>query len=487
MNLPKPSFRQLLLACWLLCPPIVNASTYYVNPAVTNDSGSGTKERPKKHLASGLALLSAKGGDTLILAAGLYDSPRDAITRSTAIHNGRSGAFNTIKAEADGSAVLAREFDLPLTSAFLQFEGLKWDGAFTKAVAGHHLKFLRCAFRGGPGSGNAASVTVGTNDQSPGATYVLIEDSWIYGPGGRYKLLAYNAEYVVFRRVVVRHDGGWTYDHQNPQGGITIYNSKDVQLQNVMVIDSDLVYQGWEAGIYLPKSDDPKTLPLHSGTRIKGSIVLNVAGNAIGFDGLGRIQDAQVDNTVIWRAGGGIALNNGSHSVTAHNLTIGEISGAAFAVWGGKGSVLDVRHSIVHKVGSSFNRQAGSLTHRYNNCHKVRAIRCSEIGETSYDPMTNGLKYLPQIEAASSLKTAGENMNQVGAQVLKRIGSANSLFGDDEFDSVTGDALWPWPNEERLRNDVCSGDITRGLCAQAASLTNYVWGFLGSMPPAYVR
>ena len=78
-------------------------------------------------------------------------------------------------------------------------------------------------------------------------------------------------------------------------------------------------------------------------------------------------------------------------------------------------------------------------------------------------------------------------MNQVGAQVLKRIGSANSIFGDHEFDSVTGEALWPWPNEERLRNDVCSGGITRGLCAQAGSLTNYVWSFLGSMPPAYVR
>ena len=103
----------------------------YVDSMAPSDTGKGTMASPKKFLASGLAMMSAAGGDTVILAPGSYSTPGDAITRSMRPPNGKPGAYNVIRAAIDGSVSLTREFSLPLTSAYLQFEGLTWDGAYT--------------------------------------------------------------------------------------------------------------------------------------------------------------------------------------------------------------------------------------------------------------------------------------------------------------------------------------------------------------------
>lgn len=456
-------------------------AVHYVDASALNDAGKGSQASPKKFLASGMALMSGNGGDTLVLAAGIYSDSKNGIARNTVVPSGKPGAYNVIKAAVDGSVLLTAALDLPLNAAYLQFEGLKWDSPLAKGIAGHHLKFLRCAFRGGPAAGNTVSLAIGTNDKTPGAQYVLIEDSWVYGPGGRYKLLVYNAEFVVLRRVVVRHDGGWSHDGRNPQGGITIYNSKDVQLQNAAVIDSDLAYSGWEAGIYLVKNTDSKTLPIHTGTRVRGSIVLNISGRAVGIEGWGRVQDARFEDTVIWKAGDGLSLNNGTHAVAARGLTVGNVSGTAFAIWGGSETTLDVRNSIVFNSRFAFQQQAGGVTHSHNNCSKTGT--CSSAGETSYDPISNGLKYLPRIEAGTPLKSAGEGRQQVGAEIVNRIGQSGSLFGEVGFENVGSDSLWPWPYEGRLKVDLCEGGIARGMCGTSLSLTDYVWSRLGSASP----
>ncbi len=453
--------------------------TIFVDAAAANDAGNGTPAKPKKILASGMAMMSAMGGDTLILASGTYSAPGDAITRFVRVPNGKPGAYNVIKAAVDGGVTLTGEFSLPLTSEYLQFEGLKWDSANSKALAGHHLKFLRCAFKGAPSEGNVATLTIGTNDHTPGAQHVLIEDSWVYGPGGRYKILVYNAEFVVMRRVFVRHDAGWKYDDRNPQGGVTIYNSKDVHLQNSLVIDSDLDYPGWGAGIYIVKNNDRTLLPVHSGTRVTGSIVLNVKGSAIGFDGLGRVVDARIQDSVIWDATNGLFLNNGDHAVSVGGLTVGKLTKGAFGVYAGPGATLDVQHTIVVNTDFAFAGEngRGTIARKYNNCNANRNGRCNAIGETTYSPFSSGLKYLPRIEEKTPLKNGGEGGRQVGAQIVNRIGANGSMFGEAGFDAQTSESLWPWPNEARLWSDVCAG-VTRGFCGKNLSLTEYIWNYL---------
>lgn len=425
--------------------------------------------------------MSERGGDVLILADGEYDDVNDKILRATKIRNGKPGAYNVIKAESDGQVILKENFDLPLSAAFLQFEGLKWHSPRTKGIAGHHLKFLRCSFSGGPPTGNSASVSIGTNDQTPGAQYILFEDSWVYGPGGRYKVLIFNAEFVVLRRTVVRHDGGWTYDGRNPQGGITIYNSKDVQLQNTIVFDSDLQYVGWEAGIYLVKNSDTKTLPFQTGTFVRGSIIFNLSKRAIGVEGWGRVQGARFEDSVIWNAGEGLSLNNGSHTATVRGMTVGKVAGTAFAIWGGAESSLDVRNSIVAESGTAFRQQAGRVTHSFNNC--FRSGSCTSVGESRVDPKKNGLLYLPRIEQGSRLKNSGEEMRQVGAEILQRIGHHGTLFGEPGFDQLTSEDLWPWPEEGRLKKDLCASGVSRGFCNVSLSLSEYLWNHLGSVSP----
>jgi hypothetical protein len=458
-----------------------------VDASAPNDNGIGSRASPKKFLTSGVRLMSPRGGDTLILAAGTYSGAENSITRSTRLRNGRAGtngspdAYNVIRAKLDGGTVITGRLDLPLDSAYLRFEGLKWDASDQKSIVGHHLKFLRCAFKNGPSTGNSASVTVGTNDRTPGAHDILVEDSWVYGPGGRYKLLVFNSRNVVLRRVVVRHDGGWIPSNQNPQAGIAIYNSPGVELQNAIVIDSTLRYPDWLGAIAHVQNNLPGTLE-NSGARVRGGIVLNIADVGISYEGSSNITGAYISDTVIWKvARSALTLNGGSHTVTAERLTVGDIAvGAAINVFGGPESNLAVRHSIVYRsMDMAFNQRRGTLTESQNNCFPWSGGgNCAGPGDTAIDPRANGLKFLPRVEAGSALATAGQ-----GANIIMRIGTSGSLYGAAGFNSPTGESLWPWPNQDRIKDDFCDDGVTRGVCGTPLSLTDYVWSFLGSASP----
>ena len=482
----------LAVVCLTLAPPVALGATYFVDASAPDDGGTGSRTRPKKYLVSGLRLMSARGGDTLVLEPGIYAGRRNSILPTTLLHGARAGfkeaarSYNIIRASVDGGATIRGVLDMPLDSAFLQFEGLKWDSLEEKKIVGHHLKFIRCAFENGPATGNVNTVTIGTNDRTPGARDVLVEDSWVYGPGGRYKLLVFNSQRVVLRRVVVRHDAGWIPSDDNPQGGIAIYNSQDVALQNGIVLDSDLDYADWLGAIAHVQNRIDGTL-VSSRISVRGSIVLNIANVGVSYEGNGAILDAQIANTVIWKvARSALTLNGGSHLVLAHNLTVGDVSaGDAINLFGGKDATLLVRNSIV-STGSTraFYRQRGLLEENNNNCYSMyRYAPCASIGDTSLDPRRNGLSRLPRVDEGSALDRA-----RLGANVTTRIGVSGTLYGEPGFDESSREALWPWPLELRLKTDLCEGGIRRGLCGTGLSLTEYIWNFLdaatqGHEPP----
>ena len=71
----------------------------------------------------------------------------------------------------------------------------------------------------------------------------------------------------------------------------------------------------------------------------------------------------------------------------------------------------------------------------------------------------------------------------VGATIESKIGASGALVNESGFDADTGVALWPWPNEARIKNEMCTAaGVTRGFCSDA-SLTNYVWNYLGNGNP----
>jgi hypothetical protein len=78
------------------------------------------------------------------------------------------------------------------------------------------------------------------------------------------------------------------------------------------------------------------------------------------------------------------------------------------------------------------------------------------------------------VEAGSPCAGGGEGATNCGAAVLHRY----------QDGVLSGTALWPWPNEERIKKEMCTdAGVTRGFCGKA-SITEYVWTYLGNSVPA---
>jgi hypothetical protein len=465
--------RLATAALWITCAygAAVPAATFYVDASASNDHGDGSASRPKKYLSSGIELLSTHGGDTLIIRRGTYADRHDAIG---SVPSGRAAAYNVIKAAEDGTVLIKAELVLTRGDHYTQFEGLKWDSPTIKGVQGRYVKFLRCAFKGGPGSGNTMNLAIGTNDVTPGADYVLIEDSWVYGSGGRYKLLVYNADHIILRRVVVRHDGGWRYDFDNPQGGIVTYNSRNIRLQDVIVVDSLPDLPGFESNIYLVGNTSSATRP--DNVKISGAIVIGGGGNGIALDDSVPYANTQIEDSVIWGTTAGFSAHGAAHVATVNRVLV-HSGHTAFADWA-------ARHGITVKNSIAY-RNAGAALTDVTGSHIVSYGNGADSG-TILDPLANGLTYLPRIEPGSMLAHMGDGGGQVGPEIQKRIGRSGTLYGDPGFEELGSEDLWPWPYEARLKADFAELPA-RGFTAQPGTLTDYIWSMLGHPSPWAVR
>ena len=463
-------YKHLLTFLLTIMPVVVFSKNYYVDAKASDMWPDGTATSPVKTINDGINLMSSDGGDILIIRPGNYSE--DILS----VQNGEINSYNIIKAEKDGTVILTGEFYLPFSTQYVQFEGLKWDSHHTKAITGHHIKFLRCAFKGGPAKDNTVNVGIGSNDQSPGAHHILIEDSWAYGLGGRYNFLIYNSDSVVFRRVIARHDGGWQGSGYDPEAGITVYNSSNIEIQNSIVLDSDLKYQYWESAFYNVKNESSQ-LP-YKNTRIVGSIALNTpVGNAYSYDAGGVMNNTIIENSVAWKSGGGIALNGNNKSVTAKNLTLGEIIGTGIAIWGGDKNRLSLSNSILYKNKNKAIRiNAGHASLNKLNCYPKKYSPCGSH-PIFINPVSHGLKYIPVINKKSKLHSLN-----IGANITNQTGKSGTLYNDKDFNITTDISLWPWPYENRIKNDLCE-NTKRGLCSSSKSLTDYIWSYLGFKPP----
>ncbi|MBL8298716.1 MAG: hypothetical protein JNN30_10260 [Rhodanobacteraceae bacterium] len=466
--MPTSRYRALLptLVCLALLPVAGNAATYYVSAGAADDSGNGSAAQPKKTIRAAAALMSPLGGDTVIVRPGTYAGDGNRIDGLVA---GRSSAWNTVKAEIDASVRITALLEIPLGDHYLQFEGLDWTGATQKSVTGRYLKFLRCGFANGPATGNAVSLAIGTNNATPGAQYVLVEDSFAYGRGGRYNVLVYNADRVVLRRLVARHEDGWSDTQGNPQAVVSLYNSTNILTQNLLLLDSRP--SGYfEAALYHP-SNGPASAHIHN----SGAIVLNVANSGVGWDGGNASSDSRLSDSIVFKADFGLTINGAAHAGSLRNITLGQLGSGGINDYHGAG-LFNATNSLLSDINGG-NFQA--IAHSGNICFQAS---CGT--EPSMNPATSGLRWLPRIEAGSALATAGPGATRVGAVVLKRLGAPGSLHGEPGFDQPTAAELWPWPQEDRIRTALCTETgITTGFCA-ASSLTRYVWEQLGTAIPA---
>lgn len=454
-----------VLICILIglsVPVSAGAATIYVGPNETY-----------KTIQAGFAAMS--GGDTLIIRNGVYTGTSNSF--SSGIKSGTASAYTVIKAENDGGVEVNAPFYYDSAStSYVQIEGLKFTYTSSiKGMSGNHIKYLRCAFVGGPSSGNVITFAFG-------GSYNLMEDCWVYGAGGRYKVLLYRANHNIMRRCVVRQDAGWTYDGSNPEAGICVYESSNISLQNCIVIDSTLTYSGGYVGAYY--------LTGHAGNPASNNVeylgcmsINNTKGCAWHVDtddgGVGLV----FRDLVAYNNMASMVTSNTSMDMTIQRATIGNSTMYSFANWGSK--TMTVVDSDVWNTG----QYKGTIGSTYTNTYNPAIL--SGTGVTHINPLTNGQKYLTRIEDATTLKTGGQSDGQRGANVMYRVGQDGKLWGEAGYNTVTATALWPWPNEARIKSEMASFSA-RGFCTgtsrdgSAQTLTKYIWEQLGNTIPANI-
>jgi hypothetical protein len=442
------------------------AATYYVDASRPNNDGNGqTAAAAKKYIASGCSLLS--DNDTLIILDGVYSNPDDNFRSLT-------GSDKTIRARNDGGVIITAENAFFINADYLTIEGLKISGTSQKEIDGSHIKIIRCAFQGGPANGNVINFAFG-------GSYNLLEDCWFFGLGGRYKVLIYRADHDIMRRCVIRQDAGWTAYESDPEAGISIYESSHLRLQNVAVIDCNSTYTANYVGAYYvtghagnPSSDD---------LALAGCMSINNHGEHLHNDTDDGGTGCVINDFVAYGAGeDGIGASNTSMDMTVTRATIGGMKDCAIGNWGDY--TITLSNSVLWSCGSNVK---GSVAGSYCNTSDPNDL--SGTGITHINPLTNGLLYLPRIEDGSTLKTGGSGNSQRGAQIINRIGESGTTYGEPGYEAETGESLWPWPNEDRIKTDMAAVS-TRGFCAKVdglngrpLTLTSYIWEYLGNPCP----
>lgn len=451
-----------------------SGTSYYVS-TTGNDNNAGSASSPFLTIQKGLSVLSP--GNTLMIRDGTYGGSSNSLIN---LPNGTPGNTITIQAENEGNVILAAGLTMAHTNSYLTFQGLRFQDSNGRAILGNHLKFFRNEFKGGCASGNCVNTAVGTNDYNDTAD-ILFEDNWWHGQGGRYNLLVYNANRVVVRRAVIRHDAGWTDTKGDPEAGLNFYNSSDCSAQNVVIVDNDLTYHTWQGAFYSVYNNSSPNATLNNSWY--GNIALN--GRAVGFrlDGNGPVTGIVVQDMVMWDHESSAAMGSGSSviGVTLNRITAGtsKFSGASI---GFEQYATTYAGTVTNAIVANTNADAFAVSMTYFDSFN-NGNTSAGTGRVLYSPFTNGLSYLTRIEAGSALKTAGSGGGQIGAQIVNRIGSSGTLQGESGWNVDTGTALWPFPFETRIKKELCTDPgITRGFCS-SLSLTDYIHNYLGNGNP----
>lgn len=270
-----------------------------------------------------------RAGETLVVEDGTYD---DSIGNDT-FPRGSARGYTSIVARHPGAVTISGGLDLYENGElYLDLEGLRFVDDGSKTVAGGHVRLVGDSFVNGPADGNAAVLSIGTNDWAPGAWNIEVTDAIVYGRGGRYDVLVYRATEVTLTRVVARKDGGWSGDDQsNPEGVVIFYESSHCVCDGCIVLDSISESGDETLGGIIVNSHDAT---LSTDTEIRASAAIDNDYPGITLEGHGEVNDARiVDSYASGNASNGVTLNVGG-DVTVTRLTAIANEGDGIANYG---------------------------------------------------------------------------------------------------------------------------------------------------------
>lgn len=487
-------------------------TTYYISPSGSDSNDGRSLARPYKSFSKAFSAMI--GGDELILLDGTYSDAAgtgyisDRGTRSGQPPSGPNLAKPTyVHALNPGNVTIQGALGLGTTTrkvSFATIQGITFDGGGSLYNTSY-VTVKDCGFKGALG--------IGTNDHSMGNSYALLEDVWAWA-NERITFIVYRSDHVVVRRAVFRQDGcivTGCSDPGNAVVGTSIYNSHDVSFQNVVVLDSVLGPNGFGgAGDFMATWHNNFFFPWHRNEWL-GSMSINTQLGPSFFYDIDNLAAAQqpmatFKDIVAWNASAGFAANMNcgagcaAHNITVQNATL-KTNGNGDGVWINSNltnGVIDIKNIVAFGGG---NRGISTPQRpSYMNAHGFRTsydqTTCATGCYTS-DPTADGatpsIRYPHRVEATGFLKGKGQNGSDIGANIVFRYGADGTRHGEPGYNTLTTSPLWPWPNEDRIKREMCTG-TTRGFCSTGQrlgnlgpmTLTTYIWELFNTPLPAGV-
>ncbi|MBI4776337.1 MAG: hypothetical protein HY788_19520 [Deltaproteobacteria bacterium] len=513
----RPGAEVLLLAlCLFLWNPSAFAETYYVDGTSGNDaSGNGSSGSPWRTIKKGLSGLEP--GDTLVVRDGVYTGEENNISGEfggyDGMPSGEPGKYITIEAEHYLGAVIDgedtyRPVFLWENAAYLIFENLHFrnagplnGGANFRAQDCRHIKVLNCV----------SEEAYFGHFWFYNSKYCLVEGCAAWGRSaysyvfvGEYDDYT-RSQYNVVRRCVSRRDVHYYPDHQaNHYASFVAYWADNTYFQNCISLDGvhvedehNVQDDDWIADAVFFTTNGA------SNFSAVGCVTVNEGGQAASFSP-GDRGSIVFRNNAAWfneHSTFGV-LGFGEHAnVYVVNNTIGNVMGTGdyqgAGVAGVEGSFTSVLNNLLMNNRIGLDRVTGP--HSYNVLYNDTDYNGTAPGTgdvTNLNPLIEGLTYLIRVEDGSALASAGLSGAQVGACIVERLGVSGTLYGETGWNTLTGESLWPWPNESAIKTRMASYNRhgvngRRGFCGQGTgryggplTLTSYVWEYLGNPCPA---
>jgi hypothetical protein len=485
------------------------AAALYISPDGNDAADCLSVAQACKTFATVFARMSA--GGELVLLDGAYTAP------ATGVIHWDTGTFGAFSAQIPAGTSSTPTYVHALNPGKVTIEGPLFIGRSFRKDS--YIKVQGLSFDGGGDLYNTSFVTIkdtgfrgafgiGTNDHDNGNTDNLIEDVWVRAAGERIIAINYRAHRNVWRRVVVRGDGCGTAactGSGNPNVGFTVYDSHDVSVQNMLIVDRVLASSDQPGADFATAQHTPD--PQYYFGRNEWLGIMSLHAPDIGyynFPDVGATLDptSKVVNAAIWDAySDAFDLDREGTNNVLENLTGMSRHGDVVRV----GPDLATRGGTLRNVLAIDGEAArygvnSAYTPSHVDVHGVftqgayNQTACS-IGCTTTDPRADGatpsLKYLPRIEAGSAMAGKGYGGADIGANVVYRYGADGTRYGEPGYNTLTAVKLWPWPNEDRIKAEMCA-DISRGFCSagkrldgvNSVTLTSYIWEALGNPMPA---
>ena len=445
---------------------------YYISPTGNNGANGLTPSTPWKTFAYAFTQMS--GGDVLGLLNGTYSAAAgtgtidwdDGANSSNEIPNGSGKSDMTVIAAVNGpgNVTINNMLFVGRTARedkYIKFDGITFEGG-GRLFNFQYIYLKNCGFHRTTQSAGPV-LSIGDSDIADNS-YALIEDCWVWGQE-RLPVIFYQSHHSIARRVVIRRDGLTVTYPYNPVVGVTVYYSYDTILQNVICVDG-LTGSGMTAWPYADfataQHDSQRS---HGDNSWHGCASLNSPDRGFYFeaDAYNQTITGDLSNCVVVNpASGGIDVGGGNGNgqkwdVEKCTVLINNSGQDALRIDPDVNASGRICRSIICKGNPNGRFGCNSLNvPSYTDVYGTWAesaynqTTCS-TGCQTYDPEANGLLYPFRVEAASNLVTAGHGGGPLGATIYYKHGTTGAFHGDSGYDTLSGDNLWPWPNEDVIR------------------------------------